>query len=198
MPGTDSQCANCSNRSRPPGPTDVRAAPARPDRRRRRRLVAPPVLSHVDVARIFAGAEGQVLDAVGAGLDVPHRVLVESDRVPLGDFDDLVVDLDAPRAAHDDVDLFLRHMLVTERHPEVRCQLQQAQAERLAPERRTRAASIHLLWHAELRRLVLDLSQALLRVSSHGTSLTPERKTENLLFAHASAPYPSAHRDSGE
>src|SRR5439155_26575109 len=118
------------------------------------------------------GAERQVLDAFGSGLDVPHRVFVESDRVPLRDFDDLVVDLDASRASYDDVDLFLRRVLVTERHPEVRCQLQQAQTERLAAERRTSEASVHLLRHAEVRRLILDVPEVRLRVSSHDTSLT--------------------------
>jgi len=121
-----------------------------------------------------------------------------SKRIALGDLDDLVVDLDPPGPANHDVDLFLSGVLVPERDPEAWVELHEAQAERLASERRAAEASLQLRRQVELRRLVLDLSQALLRVSSHGTSLTPERKTQNLLFAHASAPYPSAHRDSGE
>src|SRR6476661_6119536 len=56
-------------------------------------LVAPPTGRHLRVARIVAGAEREVLEAVRAGLDVPHRVVVEADRVPLTELDDLVVDL---------------------------------------------------------------------------------------------------------
>ena len=39
---------------------------------------------------IAPGAEREVLDAVGARLDVAHRVGVEADRVPFAELDDLV------------------------------------------------------------------------------------------------------------
>ena len=86
----------------------------------RLRSVAPPVLRHLHLARVLAGAEGDVLDPVRPGLDVSHRVLVEADRVPLADIDDLVADLDPAGAADDDVDLLLRDVLVPERDAEVR------------------------------------------------------------------------------
>jgi len=57
--------------------------------------------AHLGVAWIVALTVGKVLDPIGAGLDVPHRVLAEPDRVPLGDLDDLVVDLDPPGATDD-------------------------------------------------------------------------------------------------
>ena len=58
------------------------------------RLVAPPAGHHLGVGRVVSGAEGQVLDAGGACLNVSHRILVEPDRVPFAKFHDLVVDLD--------------------------------------------------------------------------------------------------------
>src|SRR5437870_5512756 len=63
------------------------------------RLVAPPVVDHLGVARVVSGAEREVLDAVGASLDLAHRVLGEPDRVPFAELDDLVLDLDPRRAA---------------------------------------------------------------------------------------------------
>src|SRR5205823_10076793 len=95
-------------------------------------LVAPPARGHLGVARVVPRAEGDELDPVRTGLDVSHRVLVDPDRVPLRQVDDLVLDLDPARAADDDVDLLLPHVLVTERHAEAGRERDEAQAERLA------------------------------------------------------------------
>jgi hypothetical protein len=56
------------------------------------------------LAGVLAGTEGEILDAVRTGFDVAHRVLVEPDRIPFADLDDLIGDLDAAGAANDDVD----------------------------------------------------------------------------------------------
>ena len=63
-----------------------------------------------------------------------HRMVfvAETDRVPLGDVDDVVLDLDPPGATDDDVDLFLLRVLVAERDPEVRREREEAEAERLS------------------------------------------------------------------
>ena len=92
----------------------------------------PPAGRHLGLRRIVAGAEGQVLDPVGPGLHLAHRALREADRVPLGEFDDLVLDLDAGGAADDDVDLLLGLVLVAERDPEPGLEREEAQPERLA------------------------------------------------------------------
>src|SRR3954447_5958259 len=132
-----------------------------------RPLVAPPAGSHLGLGRIVARAEGQILDAVGTGLDVPHRVLVEPDRVPLAELDDLVSDLHPRGTSDDDVHLLLGLVLVAERDPKCRRQREQAQPERLAADRSPREPRLHLLGHAELRRLVLDLPEVLLRITAH-------------------------------
>src|SRR5205823_6066575 len=106
-----------------------------------------------------------------AGLDSPHRVLVEADRVPLAELDDLVLDLDARRPADDDVDLLLALVLVAERDAEPGRERDQAQAERLAADGRPGEAGLELRRHAELRRLVLHLTEVLLRVSADGSIL---------------------------
>src|SRR5207244_5912669 len=50
-------------------------------------LVAPPVRDHLGVAGVVSGAEREVLDALGSRLACPHRVLLESDRVPAAELD---------------------------------------------------------------------------------------------------------------
>src|SRR5215203_4281471 len=88
-------------------PRDVRSSRARGS------LVTPPVRHHLGVARVLSRAEGDVLDAVRPRLHVAHRVLVEPDRIPLAELDDLAVDLDPGGAADDDVDLLLALVLVS-------------------------------------------------------------------------------------
>src|SRR5918995_1434050 len=133
-----------------------------------RALFAPPARVHLGVERVIACAEREVLDAVGPRLDVAHRVLVEADRVPLAQLDDLVLDLDPCGTANDDVDLLLPFVLVTERNAEVRLERHQAEAEILAFELPAAEASLHLVGHVELRRCVLDVfPQIFLRVSAH-------------------------------
>jgi hypothetical protein len=95
--------------------------------------VRPPVLNHLDLRGVFTGAEGEIVDATRAGLHVPHRVLIEPDRVPFLESDDLVFDLDAGRSAHNDVDLLLPDVLVPERNSEAWREREEAQAERLSP-----------------------------------------------------------------
>ena len=46
-------------------------------------LLAPPAGRHLGLRRIVAGAEREVLAALGPRFHVPHRVLAEADRVPL-------------------------------------------------------------------------------------------------------------------
>src|SRR5204863_4398882 len=140
--------------------------------------LAPPTGLHLDVLRIVAGAEGKELDAVRARLDVPHRVTVEANRVPFADLDDLVVDLDPRRATHDDVDLFLCHVLVAERNAEARGERQQAQTERLAADRSPAESRLELGRHPELRRLVLDLSEIRLPVA-HSVGSRPAGEVRN-------------------
>src|SRR5207237_276517 len=69
---------------------------------RPRALADPPALNHLSVPRVVACAERQVLEPIRARLDIPHRVLVEPNRVPLLQLDDLAVDLD-PRRPTDDL-----------------------------------------------------------------------------------------------
>ena len=69
-------------------------------------------------------------------------------------------------------------MLVTERDAEVGRELEEAQAEGLAPERRPGEAGVKLSRHAEFRRLVLDVTKILLRIAAHAASLTPRKSTE--------------------
>src|SRR6266540_6783391 len=89
----------------------------------------------------------------------PHRVLVESDRIPLAELDNFLLDLDPCGTANDDVDLLLPLVLVTERDPEAGRELHQAQAECLAAERTTGETSLELCRHPEVRRLVLELPE---------------------------------------
>jgi hypothetical protein len=46
-------------------------------------------------------------------------------------------------------------------------ELQDAEPESLAAEVGAAEPGIHLLWHAEVRSLVLDVSEVLLRVAAH-------------------------------
>ena len=128
----------------------------------------PPVGNHLGVARIGARAEGEVLDAVRACLDGPHRVLRDPDRVPLAELHDLVLDLDPRRALDDDVDLFLVRVLVAEGHSEVRVELHMAHAQRLARELAPAKPRLELVRHPELRGLILDVFlEVRLRVVGH-------------------------------
>src|SRR5581483_7119729 len=128
-------------------------------------LLAPPAGRHLGVLRVVAGAEGEVLAALGAGLHVPHGFLAEADRVPLLQLDDLVVDLHAGRAADDDVDLLLVGVLVAERDPEARLEREQAEPERLALDCVPGEPRLHLGRHVELRRRVLYFAEVGLRVA---------------------------------
>src|SRR5436190_4095683 len=105
-------------------------------------LVAPPAWGHLSLCRVVACAKGQILDAVRTRLDVAHRVLVESDRVPLAELDDLVPDLHPRGTSYDDVNLLLGLVLVAERDAEVRRQRHDAQPERLAAEQPPGAAAL--------------------------------------------------------
>ena len=109
--------------------------------------------------RVVARAEGEVLAPVRAALHVAHRVLVEADRVPLLELDDLVVDLHAGGAFDDDVDLFLARVFVAEGDPKPRREREQAQAEGLALDRRAGEARLHSGRHVELRRGILDVAE---------------------------------------
>src|SRR6266540_6088262 len=97
----------------------------------------------------------------------PASCFVESDGVPLAELDDFLLDLDPCGTANDDVDLLLPLVLVTERDAEAGRELHQAQAERLAAERPTGEASLELCRHPEVRCLVLDLPEVLLRIAAH-------------------------------
>src|SRR4051794_5085386 len=83
------------------------------------RISGPPAAQAVDVAaRIVAeirSADDQELQAVGAGFVASPRPGWNAHRVPLFELDDLVVELHAPAAAHDHVDLLLRHVGVAVR-----------------------------------------------------------------------------------
>ena len=63
-------------------------------------------------------------------MSVSNRITSRS-----ADLDDLVLDLDPRRAAHDDVDLLLPLVLVPERDAEVRVELHVAEAEAFALDR---------------------------------------------------------------
>ena len=72
-----------------------------------RRSVGPPALGHLDLTRVVAGSEGQVLDAVRTGLDVAHRVLERA--AAIGDFTTITPDRGRQLAAKYDL-----NYLVTE------------------------------------------------------------------------------------
>src|SRR5436190_16223681 len=70
-----------------------------------RRLVGPPVLRHRPVARAGVGrAVRNHLGALGATLEVPHRVLRDPHRVERSELDDLIVGLQARAAVDHDVE----------------------------------------------------------------------------------------------
>src|SRR6185503_11883999 len=128
-------------------------------------LLGPPAGCHLDFLRIVAGAEREVLAAFRACFHVPHRVLAEADRVPFAELDDLFVDLHERRALDHDVDLFLGRVLAAERDPEAGFELEEREPECLALDRGAREAGLHLGWHVELRRRILDGSEICLGVA---------------------------------
>src|SRR5207247_1901992 len=109
-----------------------------------------------------------------------HRVLGEPDRIPLAELDDVVLDLDPRRAANHDVDLFLPLVLVTEGDAEVRRELHETQAERLAVERPAGKASFELGRHPEVRCLVLNFPEVLLRIGAHSGISDRDAQTKNV------------------
>src|SRR5262245_65752487 len=78
-------------------------------------LLSPPALLQLGIAETGGrSAEGEDLGALGAGLEVPHRVLGDADGVPLTQLDNVVVELQPAAAADDHVELLLRPVLVAE------------------------------------------------------------------------------------
>ena len=124
----------------------------------RRGLVLPEVLDHLRVGVLVAGgAEGEDLGALGAALQSAGQVGRHADGVPGAELDDLVVELDARAAGHDDVDLFLVGVAVAEGHAEARRRLEVAEAGVLELQSPAGEARLEVGRVAELGRLVLDL-----------------------------------------
>src|SRR3954465_6723377 len=106
-------------------------------RRRRRNfppfVVGPPAGFDLPVALLRAiGADDDHLHAVLAGLEGAHRGGRDAHHIPLADVEDDLADLEATRAAGDDVDLFLDLMVVADGRPEARRDPESADAEVLA------------------------------------------------------------------
>src|SRR5688572_14017081 len=84
-------------------------------------LVGPPVAPALDVvARRVAEvgrADDEDLEPLGPGLVAPPRAGRDTDRVPLLEVDDLVVELHPPAPAQDHVDLLLRLVRMAVREP---------------------------------------------------------------------------------
>src|SRR6266545_7927823 len=80
-------------------------------------------------------------------------------------------------------------MLVPERHAVIRRERHEAEAERLAADRRPGEARLELLRHAEARRLILDVPEVLLRVSAHDRPVLRTRASQPW---HPGPPWPCA------
>src|SRR5215208_7076569 len=157
-----------------------RAAGSRPPARRAHgpaprpsavRSVAPPALHHLRVAGTRVGsADGDQLDALGAGLEAARRVLVDAQRVEQAQLHDLVADLRAGATADHDVDLLLRLVRVPERQPIVRPEPLVAETRVLELERHARHSRLEVFLEPEVRRLVFDVVLQIELSVTHGTS----------------------------
>ena len=101
----------------------------------RRSALVPEVLDHLAVAALGAvGADRDDLEPLGAALEPARDSGRDADHIPRAQVDDLVVELDLPRAADDDVRLLLLAVAVAERGPVARAVAEVADPEVLGVE----------------------------------------------------------------
>src|SRR5688572_2839061 len=91
----------------------------------------------------LAAADADHVEAVRAGLEGPDHGGGDAERVPGSDLDHLAVELGAPRARDDDVDLLLLTVPVPPGHARARLVGEPADTELGRPERGPREAPLH-------------------------------------------------------
>src|SRR5437763_3976515 len=135
--------------------------------RSKARSVVPEVGQQLAVAGVV-GAEGEDLEALGAGLEAPGHLRRDADGVQRTDVHRLPVELDAAAPGEDDVDLLRLLVAVSERL--VAPGAHQVVGQAGGPGVEVPGGEVRLLrlGEAALDRGVLDLAQVLDRVGHGG------------------------------
>src|SRR4051794_34959899 len=109
-------------------------------------------------------AEGDELQTIGSGLERSRDLRSDADRVQAAHIEDLVVELDPPSAAQDDVDLLRLGMAVRERRALARPQTKMRDAGPLGLEGRSRDARLPTVIKPGARCRVLDVVEVDVRM----------------------------------
>jgi hypothetical protein len=122
-------------------------------------------------------AEGEQLEAFGAGLEHPRHLRCDPDRIEPIDLEDLVVELDPAGAGDDDVDLFCVLMPVRESLTSPGLDAVVADTRVLGFQVLVGEASLLDFVEAELGGGILDLGEVLVRVRSGRCGLLSARSS---------------------